>query len=90
MTVMAVCFYTPDSWKQLKKTAVDKKGLDDMYEEWLSGFHKVMSSLRDQGFNTMAINVQIDELEKWCKQRKLKNTGENRSKYAAEMAEKLS
>jgi len=33
--MVAICFYTPDSYEELKKVADDRKALCDTYAEWL-------------------------------------------------------
>jgi len=84
--MVAICFYTPDSYKELKEVADDKKVLCDTYADWLVEFSKAAKGLKEQGLEAMPVNINITELKKWCKQNKLKNTSSNRSKYVAELS----
>ena len=84
--MVAICFYTPDSYGELKKVADDNKNLCDTYADWLVEFSKAVKGLREQGLKFETVNINIVELQKWCKQNKLKNTSSSRSKYVAEIS----
>ncbi len=84
--MVAICFYTPASYDELKEVADDKKNLCDTYEDWLVEFSKAVSGLRKEGMDTVPITIDIAKLVQWCRENKLKNTGANRSRYVAELA----
>ena len=84
--MVAICFYTPDSYEELRKVADDKKELCDTYADWLVEFSKAVNGLREQGLEVVPVNINISELKKWCEQNKLKNTSSSRSKYVAEIS----
>jgi hypothetical protein len=86
---VAVCFYTPQSYEQLRKVASDKNKLDDTYEDWLDGFHNAMTNLKSSGLDPVPFKINIDELEEWCKLHKYKNNSKYRAEYASEMAMKM-
>ena len=86
---IAICFYTLETWKELKKVAADKKKLDDSYEDWLIGFNNAITTFKGQGFKLVVIKVDIKDLQLWCSEHNFKNDGGNRAKYASEMAMKL-
>jgi hypothetical protein len=84
--MVAICFYTPASYEELKKVADDKKNLCDTYADWLVEFSKAVSGLREQGLEAVPVNINIGELKKWCKQNNLKNTSSSRSKYVLKIS----
>jgi hypothetical protein len=84
--MVAICFYTPDSYQELKEVADDKKVLCDTYADWLVEFSKAVKGLKEQGMEVVPVNINIGELIKWCKENKLKNTSSNRSKYVVEIS----
>ena len=84
--MVAICFYTPDSYEELKEAADDKKGLCDTYADWLVEFSKAVKGMREQGLEVVPLNINIEELKKWCKQNELKNTSSSRSKYVVEIS----
>jgi hypothetical protein len=87
--MVTICFYTPKSYEKLKKVADDKQNLCNTYAEWLVEFTKLMNAFRDQGLQPTPLTVNIDDLLKWCKDNKCKNTGESRARYAQEMGRLL-
>ncbi|MGZ8557993.1 MAG: hypothetical protein ACXWWC_06670 [Chitinophagaceae bacterium] len=88
--MVAICFYTSDSYHELKEVADDKKVLCDTYPDWLVEFSKAVKELKEQGLEVVPVNINIGELKKWCKQNKLKNTSSSRSKYVLEISKSQS
>lgn len=84
--MIAICFYTPDSYEELKKVADDKKNLCDTYAEWLVEFSKAVTGLKQQGLKVVPVTINIAELKTWCKRNNIKNTSSSRSKYVAEIS----
>jgi hypothetical protein len=84
--MIAICFYTPDSYEELMKVADDKKTLCDTYTDWLVEFSKAVEGLKRQGLEVVPVSINIDELIQWCKDNKIKNTSASRSKYVAEIS----
>ena len=84
--MVAICFYTPASYEELKEVADDKKDLCDTYADWLVEFSKAVKGLKEQGLEAMPVNININELKKWCKQNNIKNTSSSRSKYVLEIS----
>ena len=84
--MIAFCFYTFDSYKELKEVADDKEVLCDTYSDWLVEFAKAVKGLKDRGMEVVPVTINITALSKWCKVNKMKNTSAARSKYVAEIS----
>ncbi len=56
---VAICFYTPDGWEELRKVAADKKKLDDTYADWLVGFNNAVMNLKSQGINPIPFKIKF-------------------------------
>ena len=87
--MVAICFYTPDSYEELREVADDKKVLCDTYADWLVEFSKVIDGFAQQGLQIVPVKINIGELKKWCKKNKLKNTTSSRAKYVTEISKSL-
>ena len=85
--MVAVCFYTPDSYSELKKVAEDKTSLCDTYTDWLVEFTKAVHGMKQHGLEVIPITIDMNDLKYWCKKNKVKNTSSSRSKYAAEIGQ---
>ena len=83
--MVAICFYTFESYSELKIAAEDKDDLCDTYSDWLVEFTKTVMELKGQGLEAIPVNINIGELRKWCTKNKLKNTSSARSKYVIEI-----
>ena len=88
--MVAICFYTPNSYEELKKIADDKQVLCDSYSEWLVEFSKAVSGLKEQGLEAVPVTINMAELKNWCEINKLKNTSSSRSRYVAELSKSQS
>ncbi len=84
--MVAICFYTPDGYKELKKVADDKKILCDTYTDWLVEFSKAVRGLEEQGLKVVPVTINVAELKNWCQKNKVKNTSSSRSKYVVEIS----
>ena len=76
--------YTCD-YAELKRMADDRNKICDTYAEWLVEFSKAVQEIKQQGMEVLPITIKIAELNNWCQKNKLKNTGNNRSKYVVEI-----
>jgi hypothetical protein len=86
LDMFSICYYTFDSYNELKKVADDKDVLCDTYADWMVEFTKAVNGLKEQGMEVVPVSISIEQLQKWCNRNKLKNTSSSRSKYVAEIA----
>ena len=77
-------FLNFERYSELKDVAEDKDALCDTYSDRLAEFTKAVKTLNEQGLDVVPVNVNIDELKKWCKRNKLGNTSSARSKFDIE------
>jgi hypothetical protein len=82
--VVAIAWYQPDEWDQLRQLCPD---LDDTYEEWLAAAQKAVEDLGDrlQG-RIVKVVLTVDELRRW----KRATGREVTSKVRGQLAVKLS
>ena len=60
-----------------------RESMHDTWEEWHQGFLKMKIDLIIRGFHVVDSVVDIDELNNYCKQNKIKNDGKARSRFVA-------
>ncbi|MGH9552398.1 MAG: hypothetical protein ACRD3W_23625 [Terriglobales bacterium] len=88
--VLAVCWYTKEQWEKLRCVAVDADDMDDSYEEWLEGITSYLSTFaKAAGTLVTKIEVDVDELQAWCKKRGVPNDSEARSQFAQQRSAEL-
>jgi len=64
--VVGIAWFQPESWERLKVIADDRADLDDSYDEWKKNANTAISDIRATGKVVKRVNVDIDELLRWC------------------------
>ena len=83
---VAVAWYRRPQWEARRQVADDKDSLDTTYVGWQVGAEKTVQELSMAVAQVRRIEVDVDELVKWCRHRGLQNTAAARSQYVAELA----
>jgi len=87
---IVLCWYQPEEWEKLKRTAADADVLDDTYEDWLASANQAIQTLHAEGQQVRKINVKIEALAAWCETQGKANNLAARSQYAADAAKQRS
>ena len=82
--VMCIAWFRRDQWFLLKQKVVDPEIIEDTYEEWEEEAEKLVQKFIALGKSIKNIDVDIFELEEWCKTNGLANDATARSQYAAQ------
>lgn len=80
---VGVAWYRPEQWQRLREISVDKDGLEETYQEWVEGAEKAIRELRRQGVQPEKVDVNVEELLRWCQTQNIPVNGESRSDYVA-------
>ncbi len=87
--VFAVAWYRKEQWDDLLRVSEDRDKLEATYEEWLIEGRKILKRLRRAGMEVRTVDVDVENLVRWCQERELRINGQSRASYAAEKLEKL-
>ncbi len=82
---LAIAWYREDQWPLLKSTASDPEVIEDTYREWLQYATESIGKLKNQGFEPVKIDFDVNEFNRWCKRDKRIPDGQSRSEYAADL-----
>ena len=85
-----VAVYLPHQYGRLLVTAEDAEKLNGTWEEWRAVLEESERNMRAIGIEPIEVVLDIDEFEKYCVERGLRNVGGTRAEYVAEMIEKQS
>ncbi len=83
--VLGVCWYTPEEFIKMKRTAIDGDNFEDIYEEWRQLAAKTMKDLKKQGVNPRKVYIKTDDFRLWCEKNDSSTDGPARTKYVAEI-----
>lgn len=88
--VVAVAWYRPSQWQRLEELAPDVKEIWQSYEQWRTSAARRMSQLQRAGQQARKVDVDVEALAEWCRQRQRPVDVAARAEYAAaQLAEKL-
>jgi hypothetical protein len=81
--ILGIAWFRPEQWTQLREVSSDSDQIDELYEDWLDYAEKQVKDLRARGFDPRKVDVDVDELLMWCKNKKLPVNIKTRSEYVA-------
>ncbi len=87
--VIAFVWYRPEQWQRVRDIANDAEELEMSYSEWLQVAEARFAEVLSAGFRVKKVEVDSEELIRWCNERGLEIDGEARSRYAAEKLSEL-
>ena len=87
--VIGAAVYREEQWERLVELSIDREKLSESFQSWKESFEKTITQLKEQGLNVRKVDVDVEELNDWCRGRNIELNGEARSQYAAILARKL-
>ena len=82
--VLGFAWYRPEQWSLLRALAADSDKLEQTHAEWLTAATKAMADLQKSGALVQKIDVDVQELARWCQNRGLVLDGSARATFATE------
>jgi len=83
--VAGVAWYRPDQWDLLREVAEDAAGLEATYEEWVKNAEESLRMMQEVGLPYEKVDVDVEELCRWCDEHDLPVKSSTRARYAAHM-----
>jgi hypothetical protein len=83
---LAMAWYRPEEWEKLRSVSIDGGMLEDTHEEWLAHAMKMLRKMERMGNEVMKVEITVDELVEWCRNKKLAIDGAARATLAVEKA----
>ena len=65
--VTGIAWYRRDQWSRLRELVSDADRLEESYEDWLAGAQKTLVQMRVAGVRAQRIDIDLDELARWCR-----------------------
>jgi hypothetical protein len=82
----AIAWYREDQWDRLREISEDRDQLDDTYAEWVVKAERVMKHLAAQGVSIEKVEIDLEDLQRWCAAQGIPVDSRARASYAAEKA----
>jgi hypothetical protein len=85
--VVGIAWYRREEWPKLLAASADRDQLEDTYDEWVSGVEETLSRLSAEGIHAEKVDIDMDKLIAWCREKQVPLDGNARAKYASVMLE---
>jgi hypothetical protein len=87
---MGLAWYRADQWVRLLAISEDRDQLELNHEEWIRMASERFDDLRRQGQQVQKVEVDVEDLLKWCRTQGLPVNSSTRAQYAAQRLRNLS
>jgi hypothetical protein len=78
---VGVAWFDREQWGLLCQVAPDREKLDDTFEECEANARRALDNIKSVGVDAKPFPVRVDELVRWCAERKLPVDGAARAQY---------
>ena len=80
---LAVAVYRPEHYVRLLTTTEDASDLEPTWQEWHTVYLETRQHMAALGIDLIEVTVDLDDLEQYCLEQRLKNTSGTNAPYAA-------
>lgn len=82
--VIGVTWYTPETWAQVKATAVDPECFEESFEKWKAVAVAARRNFQRSGVMALECQIDPDEFFAWCARNGQENDSTARGEYVSE------
>ena len=82
--ILGIAWFRREQWDRLLEVSADRDDLEETFDEWVQWAQQHYDGLRRSGYNVTKIDVDVEELVRWCRQRGRPVDGEARSEFTVE------
>lgn len=79
---LGFAWYRKEQWDRLLAVSSDRDCLEETYEGWLVIARKSFDEFKRAGNDVYRVDVDVEELIRWCQKRKRPIDGKARSEFA--------
>lgn len=81
--LVGIGWYRPEQWALLKANSVDSAELEASHDEWLACAEKTMDRMRKVGTQFKKVDIDVEEMIRWCQSRGKTMDGQARAEFIA-------
>lgn len=82
--IIALTWYTEETWAQVKATATDPACFEDSFENWKAAAIKAQREFLRSGVRAIECQIVPAEFFSWCEKNQQENNSAARAEYVAE------
>lgn len=82
--IVALTWYTEETWAQVKATATDPECFEDSFEKWKAVAVKAQREFLRSGVRALECQVVPEEFFAWCEAHQQENNSTSRAEFVSE------
>jgi hypothetical protein len=82
-------YYTRETWTRLRELYPKDHTLDKTYEDWQEGVNTFLKNSLTLGLKIEPVWIEIDDLVRWCEEKRLPMNSSTRSQYVVYKLDQL-
>jgi uncharacterized protein YjdB len=86
--VTGILWWKPAQWEKAKQISTDSHIFDDTYQDWKEGAENALKKLRGYGLTVYKIEIELEELVRWCMDQKMPLDATARSSFVSMKVQK--
>ena len=80
--MMGIAWYKPEQWQRLREVSADPEKLEQTHAEWQALATQTLGDLQRNGFSVRKVDVNVEELVTWCREKGMAIDAQARSSFA--------
>ena len=84
-TVYGMAWYHPDQWQRLREMSSDAEDFEESYDDWFDSAEVRMRAMREVGIRAERVEVDVEEMARWCEAEECLVDADGRARYAAHL-----
>lgn len=78
-----LAFYRKKDWRKFLSMIDDRESMFDTWKEWHNSYLRTKKELSTNGLKVNDVQVDLKELDHYCRENGLKNNGRTRSQFVS-------
>lgn len=83
--IVALTWYTPETWAEMKAAALDPECFEDSFAKWEVAAKAARSNFVRSGVRAVEVQIVPAEFEAWCAESQQQNNSAGRSEFVSEV-----
>ena len=81
--IIGIAWYRKEQWSLLRQVSKNPEKLESTHEEWLNNAIESKKTLEKAGVSVKEVDIDIENIIKWCKERHRAIDSKSISEYVA-------
>ena len=80
--IPAIATYKPEQWETFLASAADRDTIESSWQKWNTSVQKLIAELEAKNIDYVLVELDVDEINDFCRREGIPNNGQARSRLA--------